>query len=185
MKKIFNKYIAFFLPIVSVVVLAGCSDKDLPEPSGSTKGGITAVVNGVDWESSSGSYKLGLRTIPGGANAFVDVGDTLTIIGVQVQGIDTTAIMLSVKLTAGKVGSYRFRSGTTGNTKAYFFTGVSDNDLEDTKEKYNAGITNGELRITEYDPTNSSISGDFGFSMSATDEITYTIVAGKIENVTF
>lgn len=186
MNNVFSKYPVFFLPaLLSVLVLSGCSDDGVPDPVSTEQGGITAVANGADWESSNGNYKLGTRTVSNGASAYVGAGDTLTIIGVQVQGTDTTAIVLSVKLSAEKVGSYPLRNGTAGKGNAYFLTGISGNALQETKERYNAGVTNGNLQITEYDPANYSVSGNFGFSMSATGDTTHTVVAGKIENVTF
>jgi hypothetical protein len=186
MKSIYNKFFVFALSVCAGLVMSGCSDDDVPDPGiGNTKSGITAVVNGADWASSQGNFKLGTKTVTNGASAFVGAGDTLTIIGVQVQGTDTTAIVLSVKLNSDKVGSYKLRSGATGDGKAYFLTDFSEAALQETKEKYDIGITNGELRISEYDAANYSISGDFGFSMAATGETTYTIIAGKIENVTF
>lgn len=185
-KDIFCKYFNLFLPLLCVLALSGCSDDDIPDPVGSTEGGITAVVNGANWSSSQGNYKLGNRTITDGASAFVSTGDTLTIVGVQVQGTDTTAIMLSVKLKADKVGSYQLRTGTAGDGKAYFFPdGISANDLRETREQYSTGITNGELQISKYDLGEYRVSGNFGFSMSATGETTYTVIAGEIENVTF
>ncbi|RDV15076.1 hypothetical protein DXT99_10395 [Pontibacter diazotrophicus] len=185
MKNIFSKYSAFILPVLGCLALVGCSKDEIPDPVSSTSSGISAVVNGVNWEASSGNYKLGSRTITNGADAFVGTGDTLTIIGVQVQDGDTTAIMLSVKLSADRVGSYRLRGGTSGDGTAYFLDGVSEAALQETKEKYSGGITNGELQITQYDAANYSVSGNFGFSMSATGETTYTVIAGEIENVTF
>ena len=192
MKNIFSKYSAFILSFFSALALVGCSKDDIPDPTSTTQSNMSAVVNGENWNASSGNYKLGSRTITDGASAFYGTGDTLTVIGVQAIGTDTTAIMISVKLDAnvklkdGNVGIYRIRSGTSGDGKAYFFpNGISANALQDTREKYNTGITNGELRITEYDAVNKKVSGDFGFSMSASGETTYTVIAGKIENVTF
>jgi hypothetical protein len=186
MKSIYRKFFVFALSVSAVLMMAGCSDDDMPDPgSGHTQSGITAVVNGADWASSRGNFKLGTQTVTNGASAFVGAGDTLTIIGVQVQGTDTTAILLSVKLNADKVGSYRLRSGAAGDGKAYFLTDFSEAALQETKAKYDIGITNGELRISKYDAANYSISGNFGFSMAATGETTYTVIAGEIENVTF
>ncbi|GAB3533590.1 hypothetical protein GCM10027443_19280 [Pontibacter brevis] len=173
------------MTVFGSLVLAGCSKDEFPDPVNSTSSGISAVVNGVKWGASNGNFKLGSRTITNGADAFIGTGDTLTIIGVQVLDGDTTAIMLSVKLRTDRVGSYRLRSGTAGDGKAYFLNGVSEAALQETKEKYSGGITNGELQISQYDATNYSVSGNFGFSMSATGETTYTVVAGEIENVTF
>ncbi|PRY16353.1 hypothetical protein CLV24_101198 [Pontibacter ummariensis] len=185
MKNFFCKHILYFLPILCGLFLAACGDDDMPDPTVVTTSGMSAVVNGADWSSSNGNFKLGNRTITDGASAFVGSGDTLTIIGVQALPTDTTAIMLSVKLSPEKVGTYQLRSGTAGQGKAYFLTKVSGNALAETKEKYGAGITNGNLRITSYDAANYSVSGDFAFSMSATGETTYTVVAGEIDNVTF
>lgn len=187
MKNIFHKYFTLLLLFLSsLVVLPGCGDdKDFPDPAGSAPGSITATVNGAAWESSEGNYRVGTRAISNGASAFVGPADTLTIIGVSVQGTDTTAIVLSVKLSNEKIGSYPLRSGTAGRGNAYFLTNISGNALQETKERYDDGITNGELRITDYDPTYSRVSGNFGFSMSATGETTYTVIAGNIDNVTF
>lgn len=185
-KYTFYKYLAFGLVSIGLG-LSGCSDDDIPNPApgGNTQKSMSAVVNGIDWEASGGNYRLGSRVISNGASAFVETGDTLTIIGVQVQGTDTTAILLSIKLDADKVGSYRLRSGTSGDGKAYFLNGLSEASLRETKEKYDGGITNGELRVSQYDVANYRVSGSFGFSMAATGETTYTVVAGEIANVTF
>lgn len=181
-----RRILFLFLPLLGGVALFGCDSDDAPDPVVTIQSGMSAVVNGADWKASNGNYKLGSRTINEGASAFVGTGDTLTIIGVQVQGTDTTAIILSVKLNAKKVGSYRLRSGGAGEGVAYFLPdGIAANALQATKENYNSGITNGELRIAEYDSVNYNVSGNFGFSMSASGETTYTVVAGKIENVTF
>lgn len=192
MKNISKRILFLLLPLLGGALLFGCDSDDIPDPVNIEQSGMSAVVNGENWNASNGNYKLGSRTITDGASAFLGTGDTLTIIGVQVVGTDTTAIMLSVKLDAdvklkdGKVGTYRLRSGTSGEGKAYFFpNGISANALQGTREKYNAGITNGELRITEYDAVKREVSGDFGYSMSASGETTYTVIAGKIENVTF
>jgi hypothetical protein len=184
MRVIYIKYFAFFL--ASLFVLSGCSDDEVvPTPGGSTQSGMTAVVNGADWASSGGSFRLGTRVISRGASAFVGAGDTLTIIGVQVQGTDTTAIVLSVKLNVDKVGSYKLRSGASGDGKAYFLTGLSVGAFQDIKGKYDGGTTNGELRISRFDAANYSVSGSFGFSMAASGETTYTVVAGELENIPF
>lgn len=186
MKSILRKYYNLFLPLLSVLVLSGCSDNDVPDPVVSIKGGITAVVNGSSWAASQGNYKLGNRTVTDGASAFVGNGDTLTIVGVQVQGTDTTAIMLSVKLKTDRVGTYRLGTGTAGDGNAFFFPdGISGSDLRETKERYSTGITNGELQITQYDLGEYRVSGNFGFSMSATGETTYTVISGNVDNVTF
>ncbi|WP_345158980.1 DUF6252 family protein [Pontibacter saemangeumensis] len=186
MKDIYKKGSGLLLGALSgLLALSGCSDNDAPTPVSTEQSGITAVANGADWASSKGNFKLGTRTVTNGASAYVGAGDTLTIIGVQVQGADTTAIVLSVKLEAEKVGSYRLGNGTTAEGTAYYLTRISGDALQETKETYNGGITNGELRITEYDASDYKVSGDFGFSMSAPGETTYTVVAGKIENVTF
>lgn len=185
MESFFSKYYAFPVLLFSIILLAGCSDNEVPDPAPSTQGSITAVVNGAAWASSEGNYKLGARTITKGASAFVGTGDTLTIIGVQVQGTDTTAVLLSVKLSADRVGSYTIRNSPDGRANGYFLTKITGNALKETKERYSAGIMNGELQITDYDASNYKVSGNFGFSISSTGETTYTIVAGKIENVTF
>ena len=185
MKSIYNKFFVFALSVFAGSAMSACSDSDAPTPVITEQRGITAVANGTDWAASSGNYKLGTRTVTNGASAYIGAGDTLTIIGVQVQGADTTAIVLSVKLGEGKVGSYRLGNGTAAKGTAYYLTHISGDALQETKEAYNGGITNGELRITEYDAADYNVSGDFGFSMSAPGETTYTVVAGKIENVTF
>lgn len=185
-KNILTKGVAFFLPVLFTLLLSGCSDKDVPTPVNSSQSSMTAIVNSASWESSNGNYKLGARTITDGASAFVSTEDTLTVIGVQVQGSDTTALMLSVKMNPKKVGSYRIRSGASGDGKAYFFpNGIPPNALQETRENYSTGITNGELQIVQYDSINYSVSGNFGFSMSAPGEMTYTIISGSIDNVTF
>lgn len=184
-KYILTKWVAFSLPVLFTLLLSGCSDKEVPTPVNSSQSSMTAVVNGASWESSNGNYKLGTRTITNGVSAFAEAGDTLTVIGVQVQGTDTTAIMISVKLDADKVGIYPLRTGTAGKGNAYFLTNISGNALEETKAQYSGGITNGELQVTQYDPANYSVSGSFGFSMSAPGETTYTVISGSIDNVTF
>ncbi|MCC9165476.1 hypothetical protein [Pontibacter harenae] len=185
MKNITHKYFILYLSVICGLMLFGCDKDEAPDFVNSTPSSMTAVVNGADWKATSGNYKLGTRVINNGASAFLGSSDTLTIIGVQVQGTDTTAIVLSVKLTTDRVGSYRFRSNATSNGNAYFVHGFSTAALQETKEKYNGGITNGELRITQYDAANYRVTGDFAFSMSASGETTYTAVAGKIQNVTF
>ncbi len=166
-------------------MLAGCEEKELPDLVNNTPSDITAVVNGTDWKATPGTYRLGTRVINNGASAFVGSGDTLTVMGVQVQGSDTTAIVLSVKLRTDRVGTYRFRSNATGDGKAYFVRGLSAAALQETKKKYNGGITNGELQVTQFDAANYKVTGNFAFSMSASGETTYTVVAGKIQNITF
>ena len=128
---------------------------------------------------------MGSRTVSNGASAFTESGDTLTIIGVQVQGTDTTAIVLSVKLDEDQVGTYQLGSGTAAKGMAYFLTRISNGALQETKARYEGGVNNGELQITEYNAVAHSVSGSFGFSMSVPGETTYTVVAGKIEDVTF
>lgn len=180
------KYCSAFFVIFSGWSLSGCSDEDVPTPtSGNTSGSVTAVVNGAAWESSDGNYRIGTKVVPNGAMAYVGPGDTLTLMGVQVSGADTTAIVMSVKLTAKKIGSYKIRSGSGGDGNAYFLRSISGNALQQTKEQYRGGVTNGDLQITKYDLTNYSVTGNFGFSMSATGETTYTVIAGRIDNVTF
>lgn len=185
MKSVSCKYFMLYLSVLCGLMLSGCEKDALPDPVNSTQANMTAVVNGADWEATNGNYRLGTRVINNGASAFVGTGDTLTIIGVQVQGTDTTAIVLSVKLNAKREGAYRFRSGASGDGKAYFVRGLSEAALQETKEKYDGGITNGELRISQYDAINYRVSGNFGFSMSASGETTYTAVAGEIQDVTF
>ncbi|MFD3000166.1 hypothetical protein ACFS7Z_07325 [Pontibacter toksunensis] len=181
-----RRVLFLFLPLLGGVVLFGCDGDDAPDPVVANSSGMSAVVNGVDWKASNGNFKLGSRTITEGTSAFVGTGDTLTIVGVQVQGTDTSAIILSVKLKPKKIGSYRLRSGGTGEGIAYFLPdGIAANALKETKGNYNGGIINGELQIAAYDSINYNVSGNFGFSMSAPGETTYTIIAGKIENVTF
>ncbi len=176
---------AYRLLLGCLLVVWGCGEDRAPEPSGMEASSMTAVVNGADWASSNGNFKLGARTVTGGASAFVSAGDTLTLIGVQVQGADTTAIQLQVKMTAEKVGVYKIRSGTSGEARAYYFKGLSAGARRATMENYGGGITNGNLRISEYDKANYRVSGDFAFSMAASGQTTYTVVAGKIQNVGF
>ncbi|WP_161888913.1 DUF6252 family protein [Pontibacter russatus] len=187
MKKVYNKFSTCVLAaFTGLLVLPGCSsDDDAPTPASTAQSSITAKVNNADWASSKGSFKLGTRTVSNGASAFTEPGDTLTIIGVQVQGADTTAIVLSVKLDEDKVGTYRLGGGTDAKGKGYFLTRISNGALEETKARYEGGISNGELQITEYNAADYSVSGSFGFSMSVPEETTYTVVAGKIEDVTF
>ncbi|MCJ8164040.1 hypothetical protein MKJ04_04245 [Pontibacter sp. E15-1] len=174
------------LPLLGMFLLLGCDPDPVPQPTGSGASGITAIVNGAEWASSEGRFSVGTRTVTNGASAFVGTGDTLTVIGVQVQGTDTTAIRLSVKLNAKKAGSYPIRSKSSGQGTAYFYpAGISASALQQTRQSYATGITNGELIISTYDSVNYSVSGNFGFSMSADGNTTYTIVAGKIQNITF
>ena len=189
MKEMYNRFsICLLAAFTSLVVLPGCSsDDDAPTPASAAQSSITAKVNSADWASSKGSFKLGTRTVSNGASAFTESGDTLTIIGVQVEGTDTTAIVLSVKLDEDQVGTYQLGSGTGTAAKgtAYYLTRISNGALEETKARYEGGISNGELQITEYNAADYSVSGSFGFSMSVPEETTYTVVAGKIEDVTF
>lgn len=187
MKEVYNRFsICVLAAFAGLLVLPGCSnDDDAPTPASTAQSSITAKVNSANWASSKGSFKLGTRTVSNGASAFTESGDTLTIIGVQVQGTDTTAIVLSVKLDEDKVGTYRLGSGTAAKGTAYYLTRISDDALQETKARYEGGVNNGELQITEYNAAAYSVSGSFGFSMSVPGETTYTVVAGKIENVTF
>ncbi|MHA6246761.1 hypothetical protein ACXYMU_02405 [Pontibacter sp. CAU 1760] len=175
------------LAFVGLLLLWSCGgDDNEPTPAGKEESRITAVVNGTDWASTKGSFKLGTRTITDGASAFAGAGDTLTIVGVQVQGADTTAILLKVKLSADKVGTYKIRSaGSSDGARAYYLNGLSAGAINTAVQNYGSGITNGNLRISEYDVANSSVSGDFSFSMAASGQTTYTVVAGAIQNVAF
>jgi hypothetical protein len=185
LKGIFGKSISAVLLFSVSLLLTHCKDKDTPNPSGNTPtGAVTAIVNNIDWASSSGNYQLNQLTITNGVGAIIR-NDSLMLGAVQLKS-DTSAILVIVKLSPQRLGSYKISNGSESQGVAYYFSSLQPATVANAiANYYNNGIINGYVNITAYDATVQKLIGTFNFSISAPGSTTYTVVDGKIDNVIF
>ena len=161
-------------------------------PTG-TSGLITCKVNGVAWKSMPYStYFVAGPDTTRGSSASISAG-MINITGVQINGTDTSSIMMAFVLTPNKTGTYKGTLDPTVFEGASFLPGKdplsgkyvrpSGTTLMIMAGAYTSNYT---VTITKIDEVNKKVSGIFSMTHVPSNPAittTYTVTEGTFEDV--
>jgi len=167
---------------LTALIFTGCKKKEDPAPSNNNNttpsGVLVCKVNGKAWQSDAASKMTTFVGDPTKSTEVVLEADTMNIIGIQIKNNDTSAILMSVVLKAGRIGTYTSSSVVNG----FYVAGTEINDLLTSALGYTSSTS---FEITKFDAATKKFSGKFSITMTGSSASfpNYTVTEGTFTDV--